>query len=118
MTTRQSILLYFERIWKASKPYTWCGGKKSKSKLHKLYLKGQSNLQSEFDLVKIIRNLKNLRILMKKYVCDKDLIRDIKNDCRNVIDLDDLNPDSGPEDSDKSLPSNHDHQNQDLKDLR
>ena len=54
---------------------------------------------------------------MKKYVCDKDLIRDIKNDPRNVIDLDDLNPDSGPEDSDKSLPSSHDNQNNDLKDL-
>lgn len=41
---------------------------------------------------------------MKKYVCDKEFLRDIKNDERNVIDLDNLNPDSGPEDSDKSQP--------------
>ena len=39
---------------------------------------------------------------MKKYVCDKDFLKDIKNDERNVIDLDNMNPDSGPEDSDKS----------------
>ena len=42
---------------------------------------------------------------MKKYICDKDFLRDIKNDDRNVIDLDNLNADSGPEDSDKSQPS-------------
>lgn len=46
--------------------------------------------------------------MMKKYVCDKDFMRDIKNDDRNVIDIDNLNPDSGPEDSDKSQPSGND----------
>ena len=44
---------------------------------------------------------------MKKYVCDKDFMRDIKQDERNVIDLDNINPDSGPEDSDKSQPSDN-----------
>ena len=96
--------MYFERIWSASRPYKLFVKNKSKSTLQKLYARGQSNLQSEFDLVKIIRNLKNLRIMMKKYVCDKEFLRDIKNDERNVIDLDNLNPDSGPEDSDKSQP--------------
>ena len=70
-----------------------------------MYNRGHSNLQGELDLVKIIKNLKNLRIMMKKYICDKDFLLDIKNDDRNVIDLDNINPDSGPEDSDKSQPS-------------
>ena len=43
--------------------------------------------------------------MMKKYICDKDFLREIKNDDRNVIDLDNLSIDSGPEDSDKSQPS-------------
>ena len=43
--------------------------------------------------------------MMKKYVCDKEFLHDIKNDDRNVIDLDNINPETGPEDSDKSQPS-------------
>jgi hypothetical protein len=96
-------VLYFERKWKASKTYKLCIRNKSKSTLHKLYDRGHSNMQGELDLVKIIRNLKNLRIMMKKYVCDKDFLHDIKNDDRNIIDLDCLDEcDIGPEDSDKS----------------
>ena len=41
---------------------------------------------------------------MKKYVCDKEFLHDIRNDEKNVIDLDNLSADSGPEDSDKSQP--------------
>ena len=73
-----------------------------KSKLHKLYDLGNSSLQSEFDLVKIIKNLKYLRIMMKKYVCDEEFMKDIKADDRNVIDIDNINSARGPEDSDKS----------------
>ena len=46
---------------------------------------------------------------MKKYVCDKDFMHEIKHDERNVIDLDNLNPDSSQEDSDKSQPCDQDH---------
>lgn len=39
-------------------------------------------------MVKIIRNLKFLRILMKKYVADEQMQYDIRHNPKNVIDLD------------------------------
>jgi len=61
-----------------------------KGKLQKLYEEGQDKLEAEMNMVKIIRNLKFLRILMKKYVADEEMQYDIRHNPKNVIDLDAL----------------------------
>ena len=40
------------------------------------------------NIVKIIKNLKFLRVLMKKHLADENLQFEIRHDPKNVIDLD------------------------------
>ena len=54
------------------------------------------------NIVKIIRNLKFLRILMKKYVADDQMQYDIRHNSKNVIDLDVLSEEDEPENSNNS----------------
>jgi len=54
---RTSIKLFLENLM-----FCFC---KKKTKLQKLYVIGQEKLETELNVVKIIRNMKNLRILMK-----------------------------------------------------
>ena len=54
------------------------------------------------NMVKIIRNLKFLRILMKKYVADEDMQYEIRHNPKNVIDLDAPSAEEEPENSNNS----------------
>lgn len=58
------------------------------------------------NMVKIIRNLKFLRILMKKYVADDQMQYDIRHNPKNVIDLDAPTEEDEPEKSDNSEAEN------------
>jgi len=55
-----------------------------------MYESGSDRLDEELDIVKIIRNLKNLRILMKSHIITKKkaLMYQIIHDDKNVINLD------------------------------
>ena len=55
-----------------------------------MYEIGGDKIDEELDIVKIIRNLKNLRILMKSHIVPKhqELMYKIVNDTRNLINLD------------------------------
>jgi len=79
-----STRLYIRRCLADNLP--WCF--KERTKLQKLYEVGQEKLEVEMDIVKIIKNLKFLRILMKQYVADEEMQFKIRHDPKNVIDLD------------------------------
>lgn len=51
------------------------------------------------NIVKIIKNLKFLRVLMKKHLADENLQFEIRHDPKNVIDLDAKTEESEPEKS-------------------
>jgi hypothetical protein len=69
--------------------------KKKKTKLMKLYINGTEKLEKELDIVKIIKYLKNLRILVKdKFFKDKVELFKIEHDKKNVINLDESIPSS------------------------
>ena len=54
------------------------------------------------NIVKIIKNLKFLRVLMKKHLADENLQFEIRHDPKNVIDLDAKTEESAPEKSENS----------------
>ena len=58
-----------------------------------MYEIGSGRLEEELDIVKIVRNLKNLRILMKSHIVAKNpnLMYQIIHDKKNLINLDDTN---------------------------
>ena len=59
-----------------------------KSKLHKLVSKSSDRIDSELNIVKIIKNLKFLKILMKKHLTDPMMRKKIEHDDKNIVDLD------------------------------
>ena len=61
---------------------------KKRTKLQKLYEIGSEKLEGEMNIVKIIKNLKFLRVLMRKHLADEKLQFEIRHDPKNVIDLD------------------------------
>lgn len=70
-----------------------------RTKLQKLYEIGSEKLEGEMNIVKIIKNLKFLRVLMKKHLADENLQFEIRHDPKNVIDLDAKTEESEPEKS-------------------
>ena len=54
------------------------------------------------NIVKIIKNLKFLRVLMKKHLADEKLQYEIRHDPKNVIDLEAETEKSEPEKSENS----------------
>ena len=54
------------------------------------------------NIVKIIKNLKFLRVLMKKHLADENLQFEIRHDPKNVIDLDAATEDSEEEEMEKN----------------
>lgn len=46
-------------------------------------------MEAEFNIVKIIKNLRNLKIMMKRqFITDKKLMINIQNSGKNIINLD------------------------------
>jgi len=59
------------------------------NKLWRLYEDGQDRIDKEFDIVKIIKSLRNLKIFIKRqFLFDKKLKVEISNQGNNVINLD------------------------------
>lgn len=70
MSFAQNFYLYYEMIlhnfgW-GILHCAWCGCKRKKSPLHKIFEVGEDRIDMELDIVKIVRNLKNLRVYLKK----------------------------------------------------
>ena len=48
----------------------WCGCTRKKSTMQKIFEIGEDRIDMELDMIKIVRNLKNMRIFMKHQVQD------------------------------------------------
>ena len=59
-----------------------------KSKLWRLYADGEQRLDKEFDIVKIIKGIRNLKIITKATIMSRFLATKVKNDGNNIIDID------------------------------
>ena len=59
------------------------------NKLWRLYTQGQERIEKEFDIVKIIKALRNMKILLKReFERDQKLKIDVNNVGKNVINID------------------------------
>ena len=64
---------------------SWCG---VEVKLWKLYEEGQTRLEKEFDLAKIVVKLRNLNVFIKNKLLDNVGKLELINCYKTVIDLD------------------------------
>lgn len=58
-------------------------------RLWKLYKEGQARIEKDFDIVRIIKTLRNVKLTLYQNLSDKKLKYLVKNQTLNVIDLDD-----------------------------
>ena len=64
-----------------------CPWKKS-VKLRKLYSEGRSRILKDLNLVKLVRNLKRMKNLMKNSLMTKQIEFELVHNFKNVIDID------------------------------
>ena len=63
---------------------------KNGSKYEKVFKKGQQRIDAELNIVKLMNNLRNIKILLKASLMkDPDIRYQVKHDQKNLIDLDD-----------------------------
>ena len=62
--------------------------------MKRLYERGEENLEKEMDIVKIVRNLRNLKIFIKKYIVDEETLEMIKHSDKNIIHIDSTSEES------------------------
>lgn len=69
-----------------------------RSKLWRLYKDGEDRLEKEFDVVKIIKSIRNLKIITKATIMNHFMRTKVKNDGNNVIEIDSdyADPDESP----------------------
>lgn len=69
-----------------------------KNKLWRLYKDGEDRLEKEFDMVKIIQGIRNLKIITKATIMDRFIRTKVKNDGNNLINIDSdgADPDESP----------------------
>lgn len=64
-------------------------GDSKMDKLDKMYTKGEILIEKEMSIDRIIKNLRDIRILLKRTVLkDKNILLSIQHDSKNLIDLD------------------------------
>ena len=63
----------------------WCGCTRKKSVMQKIFEIGEDRIDMELDMIKIVRNLKNLRVFLKKTVTDDTQMLKLIHDDQNVI---------------------------------
>ena len=90
---RQSAALYWENIFGDFCCGIFlcecCQSNPKRSKLAKLYDTCQDKIDAELDVVKIIKNLKKLRIITKNHILNDPAMRhEIEHDEKNLINLD------------------------------
>ena len=56
--------------------------------LWRLYEDGQGRLEKEFDIVRIIRNIRNMKIFLKTTIMNKQTQVMLQNQKSNIIDID------------------------------
>ena len=54
----------------------------------KLYEKGQERIESELDIVKIIRSIRNMKVLLKNSFMDEEIKYKILHSKKNLINID------------------------------
>ena len=97
MSYCQVTSLFFANIFKDCYPTI------NDNKLWRLFRQGQGRIDREFDIVKIIKNLRNIRIYMRQNHFDPKTKILIANQRKNLIDID------SPSSSDTSEKSNSDY---------
>ena len=70
-----------------------CCGKK-KNRLWRLYNEGQDRIEKEFDLVKIIKSIRNMKVIMKHKLMNEKLKLEVKHSEKSVIDVESTPSDS------------------------
>ena len=63
----------------------WCGCRCKKHVTQKIYEVGEDRIDMELDIIKIVRNLKNLRIYLKREMTDDLKMLKIIHDDQNII---------------------------------
>ena len=84
-------------------------------KLQRLYQAGEERLEEELNIVKIIKNLKNLRILTKNKFIDPKTQVLINHDIKNIINLDESS--DGEQKKDDAMSSCESHGGEAAKDI-
>ena len=67
-----------------------------------MYSEGEDKLEKEFDIIKIVKDLRNLNILFKKEIQKDDTQFMIENSRRNLLMLDTSDGSANDDDSQKS----------------
>jgi len=75
-----------------------------KDKLRILYKKGSDQIEKDMDIVKIVRDIKQMKIFIKNKFFDKVTKFQLMHNRRNIIDLEDTSSCSSCGDD-----NNHDH---------
>lgn len=79
---------------------------KRREKFLKLYNKGQDRIDAELDIVKIMKNLRNIKILMRNSFMDDEIKYQITHARKNLLNID-TSSESLEEETHHS--NNHDH---------
>lgn len=79
-------MLFFSNILGAFSCFNSCS--KKNSKLTKLYKKAENRINKELDIVKILTNVRNLKILLKNSMIDEQVRFEIAHADKNLISLD------------------------------
>ena len=82
-----------------------------KKKLEKLVDLGTNKIEEELNVVKIMNDLRNLKIMLKHSIMTKELKKKIKLTGKNIIDLDTSSDDSSKHDSEQNDEENLDPAN-------
>jgi len=82
-----SIRLYFanSRFGCCCKPKTW----KNVNKFKKLYRIGENRIEKELNIVKIMKNIKDIKICLRNSIMDDRVKFEIGHTNKKVIDVDD-----------------------------
>ena len=56
--------------------------------MQRLYEEGQDRIETELDLVKLMKNLRNMKVLMRNSLMNKQVKFDILHSYKNLINLD------------------------------
>ena len=86
LSTKDSTVLYFNNLF-ASVGCKCLDRCTNQSRLQKLFEEGNDRLEKEFNMVKLIRNLRNIKILMKNSFMSEKIKYEIKHSDFNLINL-------------------------------
>ena len=80
--------------WQIFKLYCWsiygnfCFCLKVDKKLKRLYHEGCDRIEKEFDIVKIVSSLRNMKVFLKNKLIEPKVLFEVKHSEKNVINID------------------------------